>query len=117
MDGLKAALVFLLDVLDFFVCIFVDLLHGFFIVVHHGFDFLLKLCDLIFLDLNKVSMILHFLVSSSCVGIVDLSLRNIELLLLVVFVCLQLLVSGGIFKHFLGVLTSLVLDFLVLLFG
>jgi hypothetical protein len=110
-------LVFLFDVLDFFVRVFIDLLHGFFIVIHHGFDLLLKLCNLIFLDLNKIRMVLHFLVSSSRVRVVDLRLRNIKLLLLIILVCLQLLVPCGIFEHFLGVLTSLVLNFIVLLFS
>lgn len=100
---------------DFLVCVLKDLVHCLLIVPLHGFYFLLELCDLVFLDLNEVGVVLHFFISLRSVSIVDVRLSLMELSLLFIFLLLQFLVTCGILKHLLCILTSLVFYFFVLL--
>ena len=115
MDLSQAGLILLLDGLDLFLGVVIDLAHCLSVVFLHGLDLLLEMLDLVLLDFDLVSVVLHLLVCVGSVLVIDRGLSLMELVCFFLLLFLEFLVAGGVFEHLLVVLVAFAFKLLVLL--
>jgi hypothetical protein len=110
-------LIFLLDFFALLISVLLDLLHGFFVIVHHFFDLCLELLNLVLLNLYEVVVVLLFLVDPGSVLFEQVGLSTLVRTSFLLFLALELLIFARVFQHLSTVLRSLLLQFFVLLFS